>query len=299
MGVPSALRLPAAERARAGCPRCRPGGHLLLWAALLVLAPAAAAEAPGTPGPPKAVVHLEPPWFNVLHGDNVTLHCQGAHGPGNAPTQWFHDGIPVPTQVQPHYSFKASSNDSGDYQCQTGQTTLSDPVHLNVTSGWLLLQAPRLLFQEGEPITLRCHSWKSWRLYKITFFQDGKAKQFSSTNSNFSIPQANGTHSGAYHCTGFLGHMKYSSQALSVAVQVSSGSDSAFLVTVVVAAVVGVAALAAVAAVVAWVRLRRHKTSANLANTEEAANAEAENTITYSLLMHPEEDTTLADYQNA
>ncbi|XP_054443825.1 low affinity immunoglobulin gamma Fc region receptor III-A-like isoform X4 [Pteronotus mesoamericanus] len=183
------------------------------WALLLL------ASVGGEAGPPKAVVRLEPPWFNVFQGDSVTLHCQGAHGPGNAPTQWFHDGIPVPTQVQPHYSFKASSNDSGDYRCQTGQTTLSDPVHLNVTSGWLLLQAPRLLFQEGEPITLRCHSWKNWRLYKIVFFQDGKAIHFSPMNSSFSIPQANGTHSGVYHCTGFMGQTKHSSQALSVAVQ--------------------------------------------------------------------------------
>ena len=80
-------------------------------------------------------MRLEPPWFNVLREDNVTLHCQGPHGPGDGPTQWSRDGTPIPTQVWPHFSFKAQVNDSGDYRCQTGQTSPSDPVRLNVTSG--------------------------------------------------------------------------------------------------------------------------------------------------------------------
>lgn len=81
------------------------------------------------------MVSLQPPWFQVFPEDNVTLSCQGAHSPGDSSTQWVHNGTAIPTQVQPSYSFKASSNHSGDYRCQTGQTSLSDPVHLDVTSG--------------------------------------------------------------------------------------------------------------------------------------------------------------------
>ncbi|XP_016065959.1 PREDICTED: low affinity immunoglobulin gamma Fc region receptor II-a-like [Miniopterus natalensis] len=81
------------------------------------------------------MVSLQPPWVNVLEEDNVTLSCQGAHSPGDHSTLWFRDGTPLLTQVQPSYSFKASSKDSGDYTCQTGQASLSDPVHLDVTSG--------------------------------------------------------------------------------------------------------------------------------------------------------------------
>uniref|UniRef100_A0A8C4M4K9 Ig-like domain-containing protein n=1 Tax=Equus asinus TaxID=9793 RepID=A0A8C4M4K9_EQUAS len=94
---------------------------------------------------PKAVVSLEPPWNNVLREDSVTLKCQGAHTPEDNPTQWFHNGSPIPTQVQPSYSFKAQENDSGDYRCQTGQTSLSDPVHLDVIS-WSVEEGPATVF---------------------------------------------------------------------------------------------------------------------------------------------------------
>lgn len=87
------------------------------------------------PGLPKAVLSLQPPWLQVFPEENVTLSCQGAHSPGDNSTRWFHNGTAIPAQAQPRYSFKASSSHRGAYQCQTGQTSLSDPVHLNVTSG--------------------------------------------------------------------------------------------------------------------------------------------------------------------
>lgn len=86
-------------------------------------------------------------------------------------------------------------------------------------SDWLLLQTPRLVFQKGEPIVLRCHSWKNRPLYKITFFQDGKSKQFSSLNSTFFIPEANVSHSGDYHCTGMIGQMLRYSRSVAITVQ--------------------------------------------------------------------------------
>ncbi|XP_059529257.1 low affinity immunoglobulin gamma Fc region receptor II-b isoform X1 [Myotis daubentonii] len=313
MGVPSVLPLPAAASGQVGCPPCHPWGHLLLLCtALLFLAPAA-----GTPGLPKAVVSLQPPWLQVFPEDNVTLSCQGAHSPGDNSTQWFHDGTAIPTQVQPSYSFRASSNHSGDYRCQTGQTSLSDPVHLDVTSAWLLLQTPRLLVPQGSPIVLRCHSWKNWRLYKIQFFQDGRPKWFSYTNASFSIPHANASHSGAYHCSGLLGQMQHTSQPVNITVPVSSKAFPP-VITAVVAGVAGIVAVAGVAGVVAWVCFRRHQSSGTPENgergetlpeepasiakdTDTAAKAEVENTITYSLLLHPEapeEDAAPSDYQN-
>ncbi|XP_054567511.1 low affinity immunoglobulin gamma Fc region receptor II-b isoform X3 [Eptesicus fuscus] len=301
MEVPPVLLLPAAASDQTGCPLLHSWGHMLLWTALLFLAPAA-----GTPGLPKAVVSLQPPWLQVFPEDNVTLSCQGARSPGDSSTQWFHNGTAIPTQAQPSYSFKASSSHSGDYRCRTGQTGLSDPVHLDVTSAWLLLQTPRLLVPPGDPIVLRCHSWRNWRLYKITFFQDGKPKWFSHTNSSFSIPHANASHSGAYHCSGFLGQTLHASQSVSITVpggspaQVARVSSKPFLPVVIAAVMASVVAVAG-AAGVAWVCFRRHQSSANIAGADEAAKAEVENAITYSLLLQPdapEEDTSPSDYQN-
>ncbi|XP_045839325.1 low affinity immunoglobulin gamma Fc region receptor II-b isoform X3 [Meles meles] len=292
MRIPSYLPTPAAASDWANCVPCQPLGDMLLWTALLFLAPVA-----GTPaGLPKAVLDLEPPWVNVLQEDHVTLKCQGAHTAADHVTQWFHNGSSIPTLVKSNYSFKAKKQDSGEYRCQTDQTSLSDPVHLDVTSDWLLLQTRRLVFQIGDPIVLRCHSWQNRYLYKITFYQDGKSKQYSSLNSTFVIPEANLSHSGDYHCTGMIGQMLRLSQPVAITVQESNWSDSSVM-TAVMAAVAGSAAVAILVAAVVWFHLRQKQTSANVTDTEEAAKIEAENTITYSLLMHPEEEAE-ADYQN-
>ncbi|XP_045311350.1 low affinity immunoglobulin gamma Fc region receptor II-b isoform X3 [Leopardus geoffroyi] len=295
MQIPSTRPLPAARRDRAECVPCPPLGDMLLWTALLFLGPVL-----GTPGLPKAVVDLEPPWILVLREDDVTLKCQGAHTAGDHSIRWFHNGSSIPTQVRPNYSFKATEKDRGEYACQTDQTSLSDPVYLDVFSDWLVLQTPSLVFQKGEPIVLRCHSWKNKPLYKITFFQNGKSKQFSPMNSTFSIPRANLSHSGEYYCTGLIGKSLQASQPVAITVQGSSWSDSSVTVMIAVA-VAGIAAVAILAAVVAWFRHRQKQTSANLTDAEDAAKVEAENAITYSLLLHPEvieDEAEDRDYQN-
>ncbi|XP_054939918.1 low affinity immunoglobulin gamma Fc region receptor II isoform X2 [Physeter macrocephalus] len=315
MGIPSFLVLPAARSDRADCTPCHPSGHMLLWTALLFLAPVAGKPA----GLPKAVVNIQPAWISVLKEDYVTLMCQGTDLYEGNLTQWFHNGSFIQSQNQPSYSFKASSNDSGDYRCQREQTSLSDPVHLDVISDWLLLQTPSLVFQEGEPIMLRCHSWKNSPLNKVIFFQNGKSKTFSYLRSNFCIPQANLSHSGEYHCTAFIGQTLHSSQPVTITVQGSS-SSSFSSVTIAVAVVAWIAAVAIAGAIVAWFCLRRKQISAlpgtpehremgdtlpeepaNLTDAEEAAKMQAENTVTYSLLSYPEvaeEETESSDYQN-
>ncbi|XP_012584460.1 PREDICTED: low affinity immunoglobulin gamma Fc region receptor II-b isoform X2 [Condylura cristata] len=236
--------------------RLRPSlGHMLLWTALLFLAPAV-----GTRDLPKAVVSLEPPWINVIREDAVTLKCHGASTPGDHSIQWFHNGSSIPTQVQRRYSFNARNTDSGDYRCQTGQTSLSDPVHLGVFSDWLLLQTSSRVFQEGNPIMLRCHSWKNKPLIKITYFHNKKALKFFQQNLNFSIPHANLSHSGEYYCTGFIGRTSYTSESVAIVIQ-KSKSSSASVMQIIVALLSGVAFVAIVAAGVAWFRLRRKGTS--------------------------------------
>ncbi|XP_058516525.1 low affinity immunoglobulin gamma Fc region receptor II-b isoform X4 [Ochotona princeps] len=221
---------------------------------LLLLAPVDKAAA----DLPKAVVELQPPWIHVLREDRVTLTCQGAHSPGNQSTQWLHNGSPIPTQVQPSYTFKAESNDSGEYRCRTDRTSLSNPLQLDVTAEWLLLQTPQLVFQEGESIVLRCHSWRNNPMNKVTFYQNGTAKKFSHYNTTFFIAEANSSHSGDYHCTGRIGNTFYSSKSVTITVRTSP------------------------------------------IDREEADKAEVENTITYSLLMHPEaaEEDIEPNYQN-
>ncbi|XP_032017072.1 low affinity immunoglobulin gamma Fc region receptor II-a isoform X2 [Hylobates moloch] len=231
------------------------------------------ASADSQAAPPKAVLKLEPPWINVLQEDSVTLTCRGAHSPESDSTQWFHNGNLIPAYTQPSYRFKAKNNDSGEYRCQTGQTSLSDAVHLTVLSEWLVLQTPHLEFQEGETIVLRCHSWKDRPLVKVTFFQNGKSKKFSRLDPNFSIPQANHSHSGDYHCTGNIGYALYSSKPVTITVQVPSVGSSSPM-GIIVAVVTGIAVVAIVAAVLALIYCRKKQISANSTDSVNAAQFE-------------------------
>uniref|UniRef100_H0UZS9 Fc fragment of IgG receptor IIb n=1 Tax=Cavia porcellus TaxID=10141 RepID=H0UZS9_CAVPO len=339
MAIPSFLPVLGTKSHRADYKPLQTLSHMLLWITVLFLAPVAGTSA----DPPKAVVRLEPPWIQVLRGDRVTLTCEGAPSPGNHSTQWLHNGRLIPTQVLPSYRFTAKGNDSGEYRCQAGGTSLSDPVRLDVISDWLVLQTSQLIFQEGDVIVLRCHSWNNWPLAKVTFYHNGVAKKYFSISKNFSIPQANHSHSGAYNCTGLIGRTSHTSPPVTITVQGPKSSDSS-MVVIIVAAVIGIATAAIVFAVVAIICLKKKRPPgnpehremgetlpedpgeysvvfggsmmscpglpdglepartdlSNLSDPEEVAKSEVENTITYSLLKHPEaqDDDTEHDYQN-
>lgn len=179
---------------------------------------------------PKAVVKRDPPWIQVLKEDTVTLTCEGTHNPGNSSTQWFHNQSSTWGQVQASYTFKATVNDSGEYRCRMEHTSLSDPVHLEVISDWLLLQTPQLVFEEGETITLRCHSWKNKQLTKVLLFQNGKPVRYYHQSSNFSIPKANQSHSGNYYCKANLGRTMHTSKPVTITVQGTATASTTSLV---------------------------------------------------------------------
>ncbi|XP_069334544.1 low affinity immunoglobulin gamma Fc region receptor III-A-like isoform X2 [Eulemur rufifrons] len=191
--------------------------QLLLQMALLVLVSAGMQA-----DPPKAVVFLEPSWDRVLQDDNVTLKCQGDYSPGNTSTEWFHNGSLISSQDSSYFIAAARVEDSGEYRCQTSLSMLSDPVQLEVHNGWLVLQAPRWVFQEGEPIHLRCHSWKNTLVHSVTYLQNGKGRRFFHQNSDYHIPTATPDHNGSYFCRGLVGKKNVSSETMNIIVQGST-----------------------------------------------------------------------------
>ncbi|XP_066227440.1 low affinity immunoglobulin gamma Fc region receptor III-A-like isoform X1 [Saccopteryx leptura] len=174
----------------------------------------------------KAVLSLTPEWDRLLEKDNVTLKCQGARPEGNSPTQWWHNGKLLPHQTSSYFIATATVNDSGEYRCGTNLSEPSDPVLLQVRAGcglclpaWLLLQARQWVVQEGEPIVLRCHSWKNIPVYKVQYFRNGRGKKFFYKNAEFHIPKATAEHNGSYFCRGMIGQLNQSSEAVSLTVQ--------------------------------------------------------------------------------
>ncbi|OBS74356.1 hypothetical protein A6R68_15097, partial [Neotoma lepida] len=127
----------------------------------------------------KAVVTLQPPWVSIFQNENVTLWCEGLHLPGDSSTQWFINSTLIQISTPSYSIAKATFKDSGEYRCQTGLSTPSDPVQLEIHRNWLLLQASRRVVTEGEPLTLRCHGWENKLVYNVVFYRNGKSFHFS------------------------------------------------------------------------------------------------------------------------
>ncbi|XP_072504929.1 low affinity immunoglobulin gamma Fc region receptor II-a-like isoform X2 [Notamacropus eugenii] len=174
--------------------------QLLLLPFLLLLVAAIRSD-----GSPRAVVTLEPPWFNVLQGDNVTLTCEGFQFRGKDSIEWFHNGSALPIHQDSYNITAVKVEDSGEYQCRAEGTALSSPVKLQVSRDWLLLQVERLEFMVGDMMILRCHSWKSQPLHKVTYYQNNTALKFDHVIFNYIVSSVNHTHSGSYYCQGNVG----------------------------------------------------------------------------------------------
>ncbi|XP_036891050.1 low affinity immunoglobulin gamma Fc region receptor III-like isoform X1 [Sturnira hondurensis] len=174
--------------------------QLLPPAALLLLASTGTRAA----GLPKAELSLYPEWDRLLEMDSVTLTCRGNYTEEDKSTRWWHNGTLLPNQASSHFIASARVNNSGEYQCQTSRSELSRPVRLQVVAAWLVLQARRWVVQAGEPLVLRCHSWKNLTVYRVQFFQNGRGKKFSRQNSEFHISPATGEHNGSYFCRGMI-----------------------------------------------------------------------------------------------
>ncbi|XP_037682069.1 high affinity immunoglobulin gamma Fc receptor I [Choloepus didactylus] len=172
----------------------------------------------GQAEPTKAVITLQPPWVSMFQEENVNLWCEGPRLPGDNSTQWLHNNTAIQT-LTPQYSITAASvGDSGEYRCQTGLSVPSDPVQLEILTGWLLLQVSSRVLTEGEPLTLRCHGWKNKLVYNMLFYQNGKTFKFSPRDCELTILKTNLSHNGIYHCSG-MGRHRYTSTGVSVSVK--------------------------------------------------------------------------------
>ncbi|XP_007480716.1 low affinity immunoglobulin gamma Fc region receptor II-b [Monodelphis domestica] len=263
---------------------------VLLWAALLCLAPVVKSN-----GPPKALLTLEPPWVNVLREDNVTLKCEGFQTPGHDSIEWFHNGSAISFHQESYTIPAVNLKDSGEYQCRTEQTSLSNPVQLQVTSDWLLLQVESLVFMEGDSTMLRCHSWKNKLLHKVTYYHNDKALKYAYECFDYIVPQVNYTHSGSYYCAGQMGHVIHISKSVMITVQ---GGKSSVMKGLIIALILVVVIAVIVAAALYY--YKRHKRTASV--PDEIGSTVVESSVSYSLLKHTdapeEEESGRGGYQN-
>lgn len=190
---------------------------LLCWTLLLLFVNSVTAD--HSEVLPKSKVSLSPPWSRIFREENVTLTCQLENGTllaGN--TIWNHNGSKM-NETSPNLKITfAQELDSGNYTCKGENSQLSDPVHLSIFSDYLLLQATAENLQEGQPLFLQCHSWKNWKVDKVTFYKNNVSLKYWYDNHNISMEKATYNDNGKYHCEGRVQMVKRTSEAVFITV---------------------------------------------------------------------------------
>uniref|UniRef100_A0ABI7XP62 Ig-like domain-containing protein n=1 Tax=Felis catus TaxID=9685 RepID=A0ABI7XP62_FELCA len=160
---------------------------MLLWL-LLILAPGRQPAG----ALPKALLVLKPPWSTAFKGETVTLFCKDHHSVAWEYVSWYHNETPLRKQ-----SGKLQISKSGHYRCKTQRSSLSDPVHVQFLSDWLVLQASHPAF-ERDKVVLRCRGKKEEAIVERTYYKN--EEKIRTYNSNITVyPDFNDD--SKYHCT--------------------------------------------------------------------------------------------------
>uniref|UniRef100_A0A8C8YF28 Fc receptor like 4 n=1 Tax=Prolemur simus TaxID=1328070 RepID=A0A8C8YF28_PROSS len=168
---------------------------MLLWASLLVLAPVSGQSATAH----KPVISLHPPWTTVFQGERVNLTCNGFHySPQTTKWKCSYLGKEI---VRDTPGDTLEVRESGEYRCQIGESTLSNPVRLVFSTEPLILQAPYSVF-EGDTLVLRCQRRGKKKLTAVKYIWNGKTLSISNESQDLLIPQASSNNNGSYRCIG-------------------------------------------------------------------------------------------------
>ncbi|KAG8560202.1 hypothetical protein GDO81_014841 [Engystomops pustulosus] len=137
---------------------------------------------------------MDPDWRTIFEDDEMTLTC-------NVPDwlrtnddgfYWYKNNEQFPSREQKLYFKKAKMSNSGEYQCKTSTSDKSEPVQLDVSRDWLILQTPAFI-HEGDRMNFNCRGWDGLFSYSRSIFKDGRII------SNGHTMDKTGT--GWYHCT--------------------------------------------------------------------------------------------------
>ncbi|KAL4827532.1 hypothetical protein H8958_001265 [Nasalis larvatus] len=144
---------------------------------------------------PKAVLLLDPPWSTAFKGEKVTLTCRGiSHFPARRDMFWYRNEKLLKKQYN-----AIQITESGNYQCKTRESSLSDAVHVEFSYDSLILQASHPVF-EGDNVTLRCQGKEDENAHEKVYYKDGKQLP-NSYNLDFIIVNSVSRDNSKYHCT--------------------------------------------------------------------------------------------------
>ncbi|XP_075700820.1 high affinity immunoglobulin gamma Fc receptor I-like [Rhinoderma darwinii] len=93
----------------------------------------------------------------------------------------------------------AELSQSGSYQCQPGTGERSDPVRLEVSDAWVILQTPLYVY-EGDELKLRCHHYPGYYGGQTIFYKYKRLIRDWRDNEELYIGNVDRTTAGTYTC---------------------------------------------------------------------------------------------------
>ncbi|XP_073465493.1 Fc receptor-like protein 5 isoform X2 [Aquarana catesbeiana] len=155
------------------------------------------------------VVTFTPPWRRILSRDTVTITCDlGTTAQENENFYWYRDEKLIDIHQQKFTIQSASVEaNSGEYQCRSSTSDISEPLWLQVTQAEVILQRPPKI-RIGDPLTLRCHSSPDW--VEPTFYKEEEEIQSSLDNSELHFDKVDRNAIGTYRCDKTYYHKNYS-----------------------------------------------------------------------------------------
>ncbi|XP_073465130.1 Fc receptor-like protein 3 [Aquarana catesbeiana] len=148
----------------------------------------------------RPVVTFNPNWDKIFTTESLTMTCD-MRSPisANITYTWYKDY----NQIHTGQSFAihdANTGNSGKYQCKGTNTGISDPVRLDVSNDWVILQAP-LYVHEGDNVTLRCHHYPTYSGRETIFYKDNVVIRNWGSDPELRINNINLRESHGYKCT--------------------------------------------------------------------------------------------------
>ncbi|XP_058874514.1 Fc receptor-like protein 5 [Acipenser ruthenus] len=182
---------------------------------------------------PQTTLTLKPSLPEIFTGETVTLRCGVEGGSAGWKYLWYKDSEDTPVLQTAGRSITGDSytitaaavSDQGQYWCrgQRGDQPLysqrSDPVKLNITDQWVILQTPLQAVIEGDTLTLRCRVRTNYTFTRIVFFKDNEEIQ-SPNNTELSVDRVSKSDEGSYKCRAMWNSSTYSGDSAEVRVSV-------------------------------------------------------------------------------
>ncbi|XP_069805628.1 Fc receptor-like protein 5 [Dendropsophus ebraccatus] len=110
---------------------------------------------------------------------------------------WYKDSHPV-YNGKSYTIYNAGTSHGGSYRCETSNGGRSDPVRLDVSDDWLILQTPLYVY-EGDDITIRCHHYPKYKGKDTKFYKDNRLIR-DRGDAEYHIVNVDGNTAGTYRC---------------------------------------------------------------------------------------------------